>query len=104
MTCAHGHACAHAGLHTRLLIHASTAGALSQRTPAHHLHTNAVPRCSQPAEAQRKGPLTGQTWQVNLLPVSLPAWRGGALGPQRGRTGLRPPGSQLPRQKGAQVS
>ena len=92
MTCAHRHACAHAGLHTRLLIHASTAGALSQRTPAHHLHTNAVPRRSQPEEAQTEGPLTGETWQVSLHRFNLPAWRGGAL---------RPPGSQLPRQKGA---
>ena len=99
MTCAHG---AHASLHTRLLIHGSTAGALSQRTPAHHLHTNAVPRRSQPVEAQTEGPLTGQTWQVSLLQFNLPAWLGGALGPQRGRTGLRPPGSQLPCQKGAQ--
>lgn len=75
-SCAHGHVCAQPPACTPVYSYTSArpcSSALSQRTPARHLQTNAVPRHSQPEEGQTEGSLIGQTWQLSLFHYSLAA-------------------------------
>lgn len=75
-SCAYGHTCAQPPACTPVYLYMSArpcSSALSQRTPARHLQTDAVPRRSQPEEVQTEGSLIGQTWQLSLFHYSLAA-------------------------------